>query len=73
MRYPDCTWNYQHLVVFINHYTRYVWVFPVIKRDMALWALEIFRASAENHCGHKLLILQTDNAGEFVGKKWTKL
>ena len=73
MRYPDYTWNYQHLVVFINHYTRYVWVFPVSKRDMALRALEIIKTSAENQCGNKLLVLQMDNAAEFMGKKWTKL
>ena len=73
MRCPDCTWNYQHLVVFINHYTRYVWVFLVIKRDMAIRALEILKTSAKNQSGHKILVLQTDNAAEFVGKKWTKL
>ena len=59
--------------MFINHYTRYVWVFPVIKRDVAIRALEILKTSAENQCGHKLLVLQTDNAAEFIKKKWTKL
>jgi len=38
-----------------------------------LRALQIWKVSTENACGNKLLILQTDNAGEFIGKKWTKL
>ena len=38
---------------------------------MALWAFEIFKASAENQCNQRLLVIQSDNAKEFVGKKWT--
>lgn len=71
MRVPDCTWNYQYLLVIIDHFTRYTWVFPLIKRDMALRAFEIFRASAENQCNQRLRVIQSDNAKEFVGKKWT--
>ena len=73
MKCPDCTWNCKYLLVFIDHHTRYTWVFPLISRDMALRALQIWKASVENACGNKLLILQTDNAGEFIGKKWTKV
>lgn len=38
---------------------------------MALRAFEIFKASAENQCNQRLLVIQSDNAKEFVGKKWT--
>ena len=72
MRLPDCTWNYQYLLVLVDHFTRYTWVFPLITRDMAIRAFEIFKASAENQCQHRLLVIQSDNAKEFVGKKWTK-
>jgi len=73
MRCPDCTWNYKYLLVFIDHHTRYTWVFSLISRDIVLRALQIWKASAENACGNKLLILQTDNAAEFIGKKWMKV
>ena len=71
MRVPDCTWNYQYLLVIIDHYTRYMWVFSLIKRDMALRAFEIFKATSENQCNHRVRVIQSDNAKEFVGKKWT--
>jgi len=38
-----------------------------------LRALQIWEVETENSCGYKLLILQTDNAGEFIGKLWTKV
>lgn len=38
---------------------------------MALRAFEIFKATAENQCNQCLLVIQSDNAKEFVGKKWT--
>lgn len=40
MRVPDRTWKYRYALVFIDHYTRYTWVFPLITRDMALHHLQ---------------------------------
>ena len=71
IRLLDCTWNYRYLLVIIDHFTRYTWVFPLIKRDMALRAFEIFKASSENQSKQRILVIQSDNAKEFVGKKWT--
>lgn len=39
---------------------------------MALRAMQIWKANAENTCGSKLMILQTDNEAEFMGKKFIK-
>jgi len=36
---PDITWKYKYLLVIVDHYTRYSWVFPLISRDMALRAM----------------------------------
>ncbi|MCW2783452.1 MAG: RNA-dependent polymerase [Marmoricola sp.] len=74
MRVPDCTWNYKHIFVLIDHYTRHIWVFPIISRDMALKAFNIWRINVEKRLnGNKVVTLQSDNAGEFIGKKWTKM
>ena len=40
---------------------------------MVLRATQIWKTNAENSCGLRLQALQTDNAGEFLGKKWTKM
>lgn len=70
---PDCTWNYKYIFLFVDHYTRYTWVFPLASRAMALRATQIWKTNAENVSGHRLYRLQTDNAGEFLGQKWTKM
>lgn len=56
MKVADRTWKYKYMLVFINHYTRYTWVFPLITRDMALKALQIFKAAAEKASGQLLHI-----------------
>src|SRR5258705_11643435 len=70
MKIQDFSWGYKYLLVIIDHYTRYTWVFPLITKGMALQAMRIFKKSAENQSGLRLLILQTDNAGEFMSKEW---
>ena len=70
---PDCTWNYKYIFLFVDHYTRYTWVFPLVSHAMALRATQIWKTNAENMSGHRLYCLQTDNAGEFLGQKWTKM
>lgn len=41
MKCADITWKYKYLLVIVNHYTRYTWVFPLISRDMALRAVQV--------------------------------
>jgi len=74
MRLPDITWGYKYLLVIIDHYSRYIWVFPLITKDMAISALKVFKAKAENQAGLGLniLTLQTDNGREFTGKAFVK-
>ena len=75
MRLPDCTWGYRYLLVIIDHFTRYIWIFPLITKGMCLQGLKTFKAHAENYAGVRLLLLQTDNGGEFSSKefvKWTQ-
>jgi len=57
MRLPDITWGYKYLLVIIDHYSRYIWVFPLITKDMAISALKVFKANAENQAGMNILIL----------------
>ena len=75
MRIPDCTWGYKFLLFVIDHFTRYTWVFPLISKSMALKALKVFQAHAENQANAKILLLQSDNGGEFASRefaKWTQ-
>jgi len=74
MRLSDITWGYKYLLVIIDYYSRYIWVFPLITKDMAISALKVFKVNAENQVGPGLniLTLQTDNGGEFTGKAFVK-
>ena len=75
MRIPDCTWGYRYLLVIIDHFSRYTWIFPLITKGMCLQGLKTFKAHAENVAGLRMLLLQTDNGGEFSSKefvKWTQ-
>ena len=75
MRVPDCTWGYKFLLFIIDHFTRYTWVFPLISKSMALKALKVFQAHAENQANAKILLLQSDNGSEFASRefaKWTQ-
>lgn len=71
MKTPDCTWNYKHMILLVDHYTRHLWLFPLISRDMALKAFNIWKMAVERNSGFKVQVIQSDNAGEFMGKKWT--
>lgn len=73
MKFADCTGNYKYILMFVNHSARHTWVFLIISRKMALSVLQIWKASAENACRSKLLMLQTVNAGEFMAKKCTQV
>ena len=73
MSCPDCTLEYKYLFVFVNYFTRFIWVFPLVTRIMVLRATQIWKTNSENSCGLRLQALQTDNAGKFLGKKWTKM
>jgi len=57
MRLPDITWGYKYLLVIINYYSHYTWVFPLITKDMTISALKVFKANAENQAGMNILIL----------------
>jgi len=72
IRLPDITWGYKYLLVIIDHYSRYTWVFLLITKDMAISTLKVFKGNAENQVGMNILILQTDNGGEFIGKAFVK-
>ena len=72
MRLPDCTCGYRYLLVIIDYYSQYNWVFPLISKGMTLRAIRIFQSSAENQSSSKLLVLQTDGGGEFTAKEFTE-
>lgn len=72
MRLPHCTWGYRYLLVIIDHFSRYIWVFPLISKAMTLRAMRIFQSSTENQSNAKLLVLQTDGGEEFAGKEFAK-
>ena len=57
MKIPDFSLGYRYLLVIIDHYTRYIWVFALITKGMALQVIRIFKRSAENQSGLKLMIL----------------
>ena len=58
-----------YFLVFVDDFTRMVWVYGLEAKSDAFPAFQHFVAHIERECGHPLLALRSDNAGEFISTK----
>jgi transposase InsO family protein len=58
----------RYFILFIDDYSRYVWVRPLGRRSEAIAAFKIYKAQAEllhSQAGHRIKQVRFDGAGEF--------
>lgn len=61
--------DFRYYVIFIDHYSKYVWLFPMkFKSDVAL-IFPIFKNIVENQFNCKIKNFYSDNGGEFIKLK----
>lgn len=59
--------GYSYSVIFVDHYTRYTWFYPLKMKSHVAQIFLVFRALVENRFKTKLTTLYSDNGGEFIG------
>jgi Reverse transcriptase (RNA-dependent DNA polymerase)/Integrase core domain len=65
--------GYQYFLVFVDDYSRYVWVWFLKSKDKVACsaAIKEFKHFAENQFGRKIKRMRTDNgSGEFANTEW---
>lgn len=53
-------------MIFVDHYSRYVWLYPLKHKSDVLPTFVAFQAVVENYLKSKITTLYTDNGGEFL-------
>ena len=57
--------NFKYYVVFVDHYTKYVWLYPMKKKSDTSLLFPKFKALVENFFNTKIKTLFSDNGGEY--------
>ena len=63
----------RYFLTFIDDKTRFVWVYFLKSKDEVFEKFQDWKQMAEKHTGRKLKTLRTDNGGEYVSTKFTRL
>lgn len=50
----------------MDHYTHYIWFYPIRNKSNVRSTFIRWKALVENHFGHKLKTLYSNNGGEYV-------
>ena len=59
--------GFKYYVLFVDHYTRYIWLYPLKHKSQVKEVFTKFKSLVENRFQHKLRTLYSDNGGEYVG------
>ena len=64
--------GFRFYVVFIDHYTRFCWFYPLRNKSDFYEIFLKFQALAQNVCQAKITTFQCDGGGEFINHKFLK-
>ena len=59
-----------YYVSFIDDFSRYTWIYFLIKKSEVFDKFKEFKALVENQTEKKIKVLRTDNGGEFCGNEF---
>ncbi|CAJ2634258.1 unnamed protein product [Trifolium pratense] len=57
----------RYYCLFVDHYTRYIWLYPMKLKSDVQSIFPKFKTLVENFYQHKIKVLYTDNGGEYIG------
>eukprot|EP00253_Pinus_taeda_P025092 PITA_25092 len=60
----------EYLILFIDDFSRFVWLGLMKHRDEAFEKFKSFKAMAEKQSGHKIKCLRSDRGGEFTSNEF---
>ena len=58
--------QYKDYLIFVEHYTRYTWFFPLTQKSQVRDVFITFKAVVEKHFCSQIENLYSDNGGEFI-------
>lgn len=58
--------DFKYYVIFVDHYTRYTWLYPLKKKSQVHDVFQRFKALVENRFQTKIRTLYTNNGGEYI-------
>lgn len=58
--------GFKYYVVFVDHFTRYSWTYPLKRKSDVQHTFIKFRSLVENYFKTKIKIFYSDNGGEFI-------
>lgn len=56
--------NFEYYIIFVDHFTRLTWLFPLKYKSQAHATFIAFKALVENRFDEKIKTLYSDNGGE---------
>ncbi|PKA62506.1 Retrovirus-related Pol polyprotein from transposon TNT 1-94 [Apostasia shenzhenica] len=59
--------NFKYYVIFVEHYTHYIWLYPLARKSDVSVVFPRFKALVENFFQTKIATLYSDNGGEYTG------
>ncbi|KAJ9550514.1 LOW QUALITY PROTEIN: hypothetical protein OSB04_014559 [Centaurea solstitialis] len=57
--------GYKYYVIFVDHFTKYIWLYPIKCKSDTTNTFIYFKALVEKKFGRSILTLYSDNGGEF--------
>ncbi|KAI5328775.1 hypothetical protein L3X38_028172 [Prunus dulcis] len=58
--------GFSYYVIFVDHFTKYIWLYPLKKKSDVFSTFVTFKALVENYFKRKITRLYTDGGGEFI-------
>jgi len=59
--------GFKYYVIFVDHFTKYVWFYPLKHKSDVHEVFTRYKAIVENYFQHRIITLYTDNGGEYLG------
>lgn len=64
--------GYKYYVIFMDHYTRFTWFFPLMYKSQVFFVFKRFYAFVQSHFNGTIQFFQSDGGGEFTGLNFKK-
>ena len=59
--------NFKYYDVFVDHFTHYIWLYPLKRKFDVSLIFPHFKSRVENFFKRKIITLYSDNGGEYTG------